>query len=110
MELLAGLIRDQSKTGKDTARSRAVISYCAMVGATGMARAVSDERLSRELLKTAGAAPEESLFVKPRSRRCSSNAASPVVLSPAVRPPLNQDCSTIDHHGLPGAKSCLDQE
>jgi TetR/AcrR family transcriptional repressor of nem operon len=28
------------------------MTYCAMVGAIGMARAVSDEELSREILKT----------------------------------------------------------
>ena len=52
IELLAGLIRDKNKTGKDTARSRAIMTYCAMVGAISMARAVSDEELSREILKT----------------------------------------------------------
>src|SRR5580704_14165932 len=61
-------------------------------------------------LEDCGAAPEESLFVKARSRHCSSNTASLVVLSAALRPPLHQDCSTIDHHGLPGAKSFFDQE
>jgi TetR/AcrR family transcriptional repressor of nem operon len=29
------------------------LTYCALVGAIGMARAVSDEQLSREILKTA---------------------------------------------------------
>jgi len=48
---LATLIRDTNKTDKDTARSRAVMTYCAMVGAISMARAVSDKELSRELLK-----------------------------------------------------------
>jgi TetR/AcrR family transcriptional repressor of nem operon len=52
IELLAGLIRDKNKTGKDTARSRAAMSYCAMVGAISMARAVSDKELSREILTT----------------------------------------------------------
>ena len=50
--LLATLIRDSNKTDKDTARSRAVMTYCAMVGAISMARAVSDKELSREILKT----------------------------------------------------------
>jgi TetR/AcrR family transcriptional repressor of nem operon len=53
IELLATLIRDTNKTDEDSARSQAVFSYCAMVGAIGMARAVSDEQLSREILKTA---------------------------------------------------------
>jgi TetR/AcrR family transcriptional repressor of nem operon len=52
IELLATLIRDSNKTHKDTARSRAVMAYCAMVGAISMARAVSDKELSREILKT----------------------------------------------------------
>jgi TetR/AcrR family transcriptional repressor of nem operon len=52
IELLATLIRGTTKMDKDTARSRAVMTYCAMVGAISMARAVSDEELSREILKT----------------------------------------------------------
>jgi TetR/AcrR family transcriptional repressor of nem operon len=52
IELLANLIRDSNKTDKDTSRSRAVMAYCAMVGAISMARAVSDKELSREILKT----------------------------------------------------------
>jgi len=50
--LLAALIRDSNKTDMDTARSPAVMAYCAMVGAISMARAVSDKELSREILKT----------------------------------------------------------
>jgi len=50
--LLATLIRDTTKMDKDTARPRAVMTYCAMVGAISMARAVSDKELSREILKT----------------------------------------------------------
>jgi TetR/AcrR family transcriptional regulator, transcriptional repressor for nem operon len=34
----------------DTARSCAVMTYCAMAGAISMARAVSDKELSREIL------------------------------------------------------------
>ena len=34
------------------ARSHAVLTYCALVGAIGVARAVSDEQLSREILRT----------------------------------------------------------
>jgi TetR/AcrR family transcriptional regulator, transcriptional repressor for nem operon len=52
IELLASLIGDTNKTDKDTARSCAVMAYCAMVGAISMARAVSDKELSREILKT----------------------------------------------------------
>jgi TetR/AcrR family transcriptional regulator, transcriptional repressor for nem operon len=53
VELLATLIRDTSKKDRGSARSQAVFTYCALVGAIGMARAVSDEKLSREILKTA---------------------------------------------------------
>jgi TetR/AcrR family transcriptional repressor of nem operon len=52
VELLATLIRDSNKTDRDTARSRAVMTYCAMVGAISMARTVSDKEFSREILKT----------------------------------------------------------
>jgi TetR/AcrR family transcriptional repressor of nem operon len=53
IELLATLIRNKNKTDGGSARSQAVFTYCALVGAIGMARAVSDEELSREILKTA---------------------------------------------------------
>ena len=52
IELLATLIRDTNDKDKGTARSQAVLTYCALVGAIGVARAVSDEQLSREILKT----------------------------------------------------------
>jgi TetR/AcrR family transcriptional repressor of nem operon len=40
--------------GKDkhTARSRAILTFSALAGAMVLARAVSDEALSREILKT----------------------------------------------------------
>jgi TetR/AcrR family transcriptional regulator, transcriptional repressor for nem operon len=53
IELLATLIRNTNKTNSGSARAQAVLTYCALVGAIGMARAVSDEELSREILKTA---------------------------------------------------------
>ena len=52
IELLATLIRNSNETDRDSARSQAVLTYCALVGAIGMARAVSDKQLSREILKT----------------------------------------------------------
>jgi TetR/AcrR family transcriptional regulator, transcriptional repressor for nem operon len=36
------------------ARSRAILAYSALVGAIGLSRAVSDEALSREILKSVG--------------------------------------------------------
>jgi TetR/AcrR family transcriptional regulator, transcriptional repressor for nem operon len=53
IELLATLIRNTNETDRGSARSQAVFTYCALVGAIGMARAISDEELSREILKTA---------------------------------------------------------
>src|ERR1700722_21003053 len=52
IELLATLIRNRSQRDRGRARSQAVLTYSALVGAIGMARAVSDEELSREILKT----------------------------------------------------------
>jgi TetR/AcrR family transcriptional regulator, transcriptional repressor for nem operon len=52
IELLATLIRDIGEKHKSSAKSQAVLTYCALVGAIGVARAVSDEQLSREILKT----------------------------------------------------------
>jgi TetR/AcrR family transcriptional repressor of nem operon len=52
IELLATLIRNTNKADSHRARAQAVLTYCALVGAIGMARAVSDEELSREILKT----------------------------------------------------------
>ena len=57
IELVATLIcntnqNDQGEKDKGTVRSQAVLAYCALVGAIGVARAVSDEQLSREILKT----------------------------------------------------------
>jgi TetR/AcrR family transcriptional regulator, transcriptional repressor for nem operon len=52
IELLATLIRDTNEKDKSGARSQAILTYCALVGAIGVARAVSGEQLSREILKT----------------------------------------------------------
>jgi len=50
--LLANLIRGANEADKGAARSKVILTYCALVGAIGVARAVSDEQLSREILKT----------------------------------------------------------
>jgi TetR/AcrR family transcriptional regulator, transcriptional repressor for nem operon len=52
IKVLETLIRDRKKNDKGTTRSHAILTYCALVGAIAMARAVSDEQLSREILKT----------------------------------------------------------
>ena len=49
IELLAGLLPGRDKRA---ARSRAILTFSALVGAMSLARAVSDEALSREILKT----------------------------------------------------------
>jgi TetR/AcrR family transcriptional repressor of nem operon len=51
LQLIVGLL-----PGKDTraARSRAILTFSALVGAMALARAVSDEALSHEILKTVG--------------------------------------------------------
>jgi TetR/AcrR family transcriptional repressor of nem operon len=49
LELLAGLLPGKDKRA---ARSRAILTFSALVGAMSLARAVSDEALSHEILKT----------------------------------------------------------
>jgi len=49
LELLVGLLSGKDKRA---ARSRAILTFSALVGAMSLARAVSDEALSREILKT----------------------------------------------------------
>ena len=63
IELLANLIGETSKKEKRAARAWAILTYCALVGAISMARAVSDEQLSREILKTVA-----ELLRKPAAR------------------------------------------
>src|SRR6202049_5129025 len=49
LELLVGLLPGKDKRAT---RSRAILTFSALVGAMSLARAVSDEVLSREILKT----------------------------------------------------------
>ena len=49
LELIAGLLPDNDKRA---ARSRAILTFSALVGAMSLARAVSNEVLSREILTT----------------------------------------------------------
>ncbi len=49
IQLIAALYPSKDK---HTTRSRAILTFSALVGAMSLARAVSDERLSREILKT----------------------------------------------------------
>jgi|SRR5258708_1275947 len=49
LQLIAGLLPDKNKRA---ARSKAILAFSALVGALALARAVSDEALSVEILKT----------------------------------------------------------
>ena len=49
LELIAGLVPGRDKR---EARSKAILAFSALVGAMSLARAVSDEALSHEILKT----------------------------------------------------------
>ena len=49
IQLIAGLLPGKAKR---TARSTAILTFSALVGAMALARAVSDEALSREILET----------------------------------------------------------
>ena len=49
LEVIAGLLPGKDKRA---ARSRAILTFSALVGAMSLARAVSDESLSREILRT----------------------------------------------------------
>jgi TetR/AcrR family transcriptional repressor of nem operon len=49
LELIVGLLPGRDKRA---ARSRAILTFSALVGAMSLARAVSDESLSHEILKT----------------------------------------------------------
>src|SRR5437016_5223891 len=51
IQLIATLLPGKDKR---TARSQAILTFSALVGAMSLARAVSDEALSREILKTVG--------------------------------------------------------
>lgn len=53
IEVVTALIRERShKKNIGNATSKAVFTYCALVGAISVARAVTDEQLSREILRT----------------------------------------------------------
>lgn len=51
IQLIAGLLPDEDKR---KARSHAILTFSALVGAMSLARAVSDDALSREILETVG--------------------------------------------------------
>src|SRR5260370_16987618 len=52
IEFLATLIHDANEKNNRGARSQAILTYCALVAPIDLARSVSDDHLSREILKT----------------------------------------------------------
>ena len=56
IDLLVGLLGGSDGKGKAAARSKAILVFSALVGAMVLARAVSDQPLSREILRTVAAA------------------------------------------------------
>ena len=59
IQLIAGLIPDNEP---HAARSQAILTFSAIVGAMSLARAVSEEALSREILKTVAERLKNSRF------------------------------------------------
>jgi TetR/AcrR family transcriptional repressor of nem operon len=72
IQLIADLLPDQDQRA---ARSKAILTFTALVGAMSLARAISDEELSREILKTVGEDlknfPSKQLGSKRRKRAAS---------------------------------------
>src|SRR5712671_7965304 len=56
IDLLAGLLGGSDGKGKVAAKSKAILAFSALVGAMVLARAVSDDPLSREILRAVAAA------------------------------------------------------
>jgi TetR/AcrR family transcriptional repressor of nem operon len=74
LELIVGLLPGKDKRA---ARSRAILTFSALVGAMSLARAVSDEVLSHEILTTVAdllRIPPESNQGRPQPRRTKPHA------------------------------------
>ena len=69
VQLIATLLPDRDKRA---ARSRAILIFSALVGAMSLARAVSDEALSREILETVGELLKNSALNHPEARHNKS--------------------------------------
>ena len=65
IQLIARLLPGRDKR---TARSRAILIFSALVGAMSLARAVSNEALSREILETVGELLKNSASKHPEAR------------------------------------------
>jgi TetR/AcrR family transcriptional repressor of nem operon len=66
LELIAGLLPGKDKRA---ARSRAILTFSALVGAMSLARAVSDESLSCDILKTVAELLKNSASEQQESKR-----------------------------------------
>jgi TetR/AcrR family transcriptional repressor of nem operon len=66
IQLIANLLPVEDKR---TARSRAIVTFSALVGAMSLARAVSEEALSREILKTVEEHLKRLASIEPGSKR-----------------------------------------
>jgi TetR/AcrR family transcriptional regulator, transcriptional repressor for nem operon len=66
LELIVGLLPGEDKRA---ARSRAILTFSALVGAMSLARAVSDESISREILKTVAELLKDSASEHQESKR-----------------------------------------
>ena len=64
IQLLAGLLPKKDKSG---ARSKAILTFSALVGAMSLARSVSDDALSREILVTVAKPLKTSASKQPLS-------------------------------------------
>ena len=77
LELFVGLLPGE---GKRTARSRAILTFSALVGAMSLARAVSDEALSHEIQNTVAELLKKSASGTRRVKRESGKMLSPLSL------------------------------
>jgi TetR/AcrR family transcriptional repressor of nem operon len=66
IDLIAGLLPVEDER---TARSKAIVTFSALVGAMSLARAVSDEALSREILRTVDEHLKRLAPIQPGSQR-----------------------------------------
>ncbi len=65
LQLIASLLPGKNRRA---ARSRAILTFSALVGAMSLARAVSDQALSREILKTVGEVLKNPASSKAKAR------------------------------------------
>src|SRR6201998_3790530 len=91
LELLAGLLPGKDKR---QARSRAILTFSALVGAMSLARAVSDEALSREILKTGAD------VLKPPDVNCRARSSVHRPRSDLPSTTVNKEFDTCNETGI----------